>query len=299
MNRPNSRYLLVAVLFSVVLVPVLAADLEVTYVEGRLEVRQGSGWKELEIGDKVPDTATVQFDGFGVAELVGPGARVTLKQKGTFQLAEIVAKSKDVASSGLGSMVKGRVAGVLQGTQKSGSAVMGVRAAEAGTDKEKVSWLGSASDLLAQAKKSMEAGAYEPAVKSLNEAYEYADEAEEPEILFYLALSNAMLERSAPALQAISQAEMKSTDRLYGDFLILRGQLLVDALAFKDAYGSFDAYRVALPGGPGLQLANLMAGYCASQLGDRTEARRSFELAQRADPASEFGKKAQELLGKL
>ncbi len=299
MKRPCARFLLVVALLSAALVPVLAADLEVTYVEGRLEIRQASGWKELEIGDKVPDTATVQFDGFGVAELVGSGTRVTLKQKGTFQLADVVAKSKEVASSGLGSMVKGRVAGVLQGTQKTGSAVMGVRAAEAGTDKEKVSWLGSASDLLAQAKKSMEAGAYEQALKTLTEAFEYADEAEEPEILFYTALSNVMLERNGAALQALSGADMEPSAKLYGDFLILRGQLLVDALSFKDAYGSFDAYRAALPGGPSLQLANLMAGYCAGQLGDRTEARRSLELAQRADPASDLGKKAQELLGKF
>jgi Tfp pilus assembly protein PilF len=264
-----------------------------------LQVKQGSGWKDLEIGDRVPDSATVQFDGSGVAELEGSGVRVTLKLRGTYQLAEIVAKSKEVSATGLGSMVKGRVAGVMRGTQKNESTVAGVRAAEAGSDKEKVSWLGSATDLMAQAKRSLESGDYEKALSPLTEAYDYADESEEPEILYYTALANAMLDRSAKALEVISDVKMAPTDQLYGDFLVLRGQLLVDALSFKDAYGSFDTYRSALPAGPSIQLANLMAGFCAMQLGERAEARKSLDQAQRADPSSELGKKAQELLTKL
>jgi tetratricopeptide (TPR) repeat protein len=176
---------------------------------------------------------------------------------------------------------------------------MGVRAAEAGSDKDKVSWLGNAADLLAQAKTSLEAGSYDQALTALTEAYDYADEAEEPEVLFYTAYANAMLDRNALALKALNDATLEPTDRLYGDYLMLRGQLLVDALSFKDAFGSFDAYRSAMPAGPSIQLAHLMAGYCAGQLGDRVEAKRSLELAERADPASELGLKAKELLGKL
>ena len=280
--------------------PIFAADLEITYVEGRLELSASGGWKALDIGDVLSEAATVRFDGSGVAEIEGTGVKVTLRQQGTYKLSDIIGKSKQVASTGLGSLMKDRVAGVFQGTQRATSAVMGVRAAEVETDSQKrVSWLGSASDLLAQAKKELEAGEYEKALSTLGEAYENADELEEPEILYYTSYANTMTGNSGAALDAIIRARVEPAHPLHGESLLLRGQLLVEALAFGDARSSFEDYRARYPEGSGVQLADLMVGYCAKELGDLEEARRSLDRARSADPASQIGKKAQELLGAL
>ena len=276
-----------------------SANLTVTYVEGLLQVKQGTGWKALDIGDTVADNATIQFDGDGVAELEGGGSTVTLRQAGTFLVSDMVAKTKEVAASGLGSLVRTRVSGVIMGTQKTGSTVAGVRASQAADQQASVSWIGNAADLIEAARKSLSEGSYESALDSLEEAYDYADEVEEPLVLFYTGYANAMLGNNAKALEALAASRLEPDSQYYGDLLILRGQLLVDALSFKDAFAAFDTYRGKYPTGASAQLANLMAGYCASQLGDRTEARRSLDLAQKADPASELGRKAGELIGKL
>jgi hypothetical protein len=288
-----------ALLLGALTAPVWSASLTVTYVEGRLELKQGSGWTELGIGDMVADTATVQFDGDGVAELEGAGVTVTLRQAGAVALSDVMAKSKEVAASGLGSMVKGRVAGVFQGPQKGVSTVMGVRASQAATEQVKVDWIGNATELLEEARKALAEGTYEKALNRLDEAWDYASETEEPMVMFYMGYANAMLGRNAKALDALNGSRMDPASVHYGDFLILRGQLLVEALSFRDAFSAFDSYRASFPTGSDAQLANLMAGYCATQFGDRTEAQRSLALAQRTDPASDFGKKAGELLGQL
>lgn len=299
MSRALIRFTMTALLLAAVLVPGWSANLSVTYLEGVLEVKQGTTWKALDIGDVVADTATVQFDGQGVAELEGTGFKVTLRQQGSFLLTDMIAKSKEVSATGLGSLVRGRVAGVIQGTQKTGSTVAGVRAAEATSNQAAVSWIGNAADLIESARKALAQAQYEGALSSLEEAYDYADEVEEPLVMFYTGYANAMLGRNAKALEALTQSTLGPESEHYSDLLLLRGQLLVDALSFKDAYGAFDTYRKAFPKGADLQLANLMAGYCATQLGDKVEARRSLDLARTADPSSDLGKKAGELIGRL
>jgi hypothetical protein len=299
MSRGGVRLFWVAVLLVIGLDGLAAADLSVVYVEGLLQLKQGTAWKALDIGDEVQDTSTIQFDGQGVAELEGAGVRITLRQAGSFVVSDVIAKTREVSSTGLGSLVRGRVSGVFQGAPRTASTVAGVRAAEAGTEQATVSWIGNAADLIAGARQELGAGEYQKALDTLEEAYEYADEYEAPIVLFYMGYAQAMLGNNAQALDTLNGADLTPDSEYYGDLLILRGQLLVDALAFKDAYTSFDAYRGKYPTGAEVQLANLMAGYCAGQLGDRAEARRSLDLARAADPASDLGKKAGELLGHL
>ena len=133
---------------------------------------------------------------------------VTLREAGVYRLSDIVSKSKEVSSWGFGSLVKTRMSGILHGTQKTESAVMGVRASEAAGEKEEVSWLGSSEELVKEGKQAIEDGNFDEALEIFGEAYEFCEEEEEAGLLFYLGYTRLLMGQKGLALESFSEVEM-------------------------------------------------------------------------------------------
>ena len=77
-----------------------AQELSVSYAEGDVQVRSGSRWAALSIGDWLSPQATIQLGGGAYVELTRADSRIVLSQKGTYNLRDILASSHALDSAG-------------------------------------------------------------------------------------------------------------------------------------------------------------------------------------------------------
>jgi len=86
----SPRYPIVSVLSAAIFMclafPVVALDLDVEYVDGYLDVRDGEEWFELFVGDTVSDSDTIRLDEDSIAELSTRGTKLTVTKPGIYMV---------------------------------------------------------------------------------------------------------------------------------------------------------------------------------------------------------------------
>ncbi len=97
--------LLVIFLVSATLLPLYAEDLMVEYLEGILEVGQGSNWIEVDIGDTIPQNSYLRLSDNGLAELSAGAITITLNQDGTFSIKNLLTSGREVAAWNIACLV--------------------------------------------------------------------------------------------------------------------------------------------------------------------------------------------------
>jgi tetratricopeptide (TPR) repeat protein len=287
-------------LLAALAVPLPAQGLRVDYTEGLVELATASGWKELAPGDTLTTSARIRLDRGGLAELVQGGTRISVSQPGTYQVGDLLASSKKVASWKLGSVVGGKIKGAIAGGEKSGTAVMGTRGAAAG-ESASVEWIESSGteEAVAQGKALMDSGRYDEALKTFQKAQEEAYAGEEGTLLYYQAEVYSLQGRTALALRTLSRVNIQPQEGLYADMVLLKGRLLLESLAFNDALELFNAQLRLNPEGDFSQALLIMSSYSYRGLGLSGGAREALEKAQAMNASSELGKEAGELLKEL
>ena len=80
-----SSFLLLTAAFSLT-----AQQLSVAYLEGRAEVRSGSNWAMLSIGDTVSTDGVLRLGDDAYMVLRGAGASLTFSQQGTYSIHKLV-----------------------------------------------------------------------------------------------------------------------------------------------------------------------------------------------------------------
>lgn len=272
-----------------------AQNLTVSYLEGDVQVRSGSAWTPLAIGDAVPAAASVRVQGESSVQLQGTGGKLYLNRAGVYAVRDLLASMSQLAAKGVPSALARSLRFLKAGASTLPSTASGARAANKSEDEED-GWVESSSEVFLEAgKEYLEAGKFDQAIQQLNEALGSSTGAETPEIRYYLAKAAALNGDVREAWKQIAGLEPGASDAWRGDFVLLKGKLLEDACAFSEAVSwlsandlSQDAQRA--------QLYHLLLGLAYRGAGDEQGARKAFARAVSVSADSDLGKVATELL---
>ncbi|UCF97023.1 MAG: tetratricopeptide repeat protein [Spirochaetaceae bacterium] len=290
----------VPILLVLILIPiaVFSVDYTLAYIHGTIEVQVGGGWRLAEIGTVFSEDAVLRIGSGSVAELSSGALRITLSEPGTYFVSELIKSSRQVSSWGIVQTVRGKIRNLFRGTQELESTTMGVRADKA-TDDLGFEWMDEEEEAVDEGKSLLEAERYEEAVAYFEEALELADERSRSLYLFYVGYAYAMAGKNGLAMRYLNEADPSLLGAHYGDYILLKGQLLLEGQAYQAALELFDPFLKRFPDHENVQTVYFLAAFCSSQLGRKADAAQSLQKAYTLDPSSETGRKARAMLDSL
>jgi len=290
--------LLVIFLISATLLPLYADKLMVEYIEGILEVGQGSNWIEMDIGDTIPQDSYLRLSANGLAELSAGAITITLNQDGTFSSEELLTSGREVAAWDIASLVNSKLSKLISSEQQQGNAVMGVRGDAAG--EEELTWMEEGEEYLEQGKELIRTSDYKEAREVLKEGADYSLNDDEKEVYsFYIASAYALEGKSAVALLMLTDMETEPSAPYYSDYVLLKGKLLIEGLAFKEALLLFNEYLKNPDRGETTQLIYFLSALCNKRLENRQDAMSNLEAAYKINNTSEYGLAARLMMNNL
>jgi hypothetical protein len=290
--------LLVIFLLSAALLPLYAEELMVEYLEGVLEVGQGSNWVEVYIGDTIPQNSFLRLSDNGLAELSAGAVTITLNHDGTFSAETLLASGREVVAWNITSLVNSKLGKLISPRQQQGDAVMGVRGEASG--EEELTWMEEGEEYLERGKELIRTGDYKEAREVLQEGADYSlSDDEKEEYNFYIASAFALEGKSALALLMLTDMKTESSAPYYCDYVLLKGKLLIEGLAFKEALLLFDQYLKNHDRGETAQLIYFLSALCNQRLENRQDAIRNLEAAYEINNTSEYGLAARLMMNNL
>ena len=293
----NSRMI---ALLLVILVPaaVFSLDYRVDYVYGTVEVEADGRWQPAEIGATISGDSSLRIGPGAVAELSSGSMRITLGEAGTYLVSQLTNSSRQVSSWGIVQMVRGKIRNLFRGQPEIESTAMGVRAGEMDDDIG-FDWMDEEEDAVEQGKSLLEEQRYEESIGYFEEALELADERSRSVYLFYMGYAYAMTGKTGLAMRYLNEIEPSHLMAHYGDYVLLKGQLLLEGQAYQAALELFDAFVQRYPDHENSQSVYFLSAFCNNQIGREAEAKELLRRAYDLDPSSETGRRAESMLDSL
>ena len=291
----------VLILLVLTLIPVTAvlADYTVDYVYGTVEVQENNRWRSAEMGALLAEDSLVRLGPGSVAELSSGNTRIILSEANTYILSDLSTSSRQVSSWGIVQMVRGKIRNLFRGQPEIESTAMGVRADEVAEEDLGFEWMDEEEDAVAEGKSLLEAERYEEAVGYFEEALELADEQGRALYLFYMGYAHAMAGNSGLAMRYLNESDPSLLLTHYGDYVLLKGQLLLEGQAYRAALELFDPYLKRHPDHENTQSVYFLSAFCSVQLGRAADAQQMLRKAHALDPSSDVGRKAKAMLDSL
>ena len=272
-----------------------AQDLSVVYMEGDAQVRNGSAWNDLAIGDAVPADSSVRVSRKGCLELKGAAGDFFLNREGSYALADLIAARQKTTSRGAPNALANSLRYLAKGPQRSQSTAAGVRAENKGKD-DTDGWVESSAQVFLEAGKALiRAGRFDQAIVQLNEALDAATDEETPEIQYWLAAATELSGDIRNAWKDLSNVQPGASDTWAGDFVLLKAKLMEDSSDYQAAVDwltandlSADAQRA--------QLYFFLLGLACRGADQEEAAQQALSRAVTLGPETDLGKAATELL---
>jgi hypothetical protein len=278
--------------------PLVAEDLLVEYLEGTLEGKEGSSWAELYIGDVVAENSQIRLSDHGFAELSTRNVTVTLSDDGTYNTQSLLRSGQKVAAWNIGGVVNSKLSKLISPGQQGETAVMGVRGAAA--DQGELTWVEEGGEFMEKGKQLLANGLYDEAVPVFKDGADWALTADErSEYLFYAAYAHSLKGDNAVALIMLEDMALKPDAAIFTDYVLLKGKLLIENLAFADALDLFDEYLAHPDMGETTQVVYFLSAVCYQGLDKMTQAEKFLQDAIKIDASSEYGQAAQRMMGSL
>lgn len=265
-----------------------AQELLVEYVDGILEIREGTQWYELFIGETIEVGDVIRVTEATYAELSGSGMTIKLSEPGTYNTESMVDQARRRNDANMGSFLATRLKNVGASRSQSRGTVGGVRGSEAVT-RPNTMWVGgeSVDDLIAEGIDRLAEEDFQEAYWIFEEAYDYSDELTEHRAAFYLGYSAALVGETDESLSILQGTEPDPSSAYYADHVLVLGQLLVETFAYQRALDLLDEYRGnAVLDSETRQLVLFLEGTSLYGLGRASEAEKTLAEAVSLDPAS-------------
>ena len=289
---------MIVLLILIAAIPLLAEDMLVEYVEGTLEIKEGSRWFELYIGDMVPENSTIRLSDNGFAELSTRNMTVTLSDDGTYDTQSLIRSGQKVASWDIGNVVNSKLSKLISPGQQGETAVMGVRGAAA--DQGELTWVEEGEEFMEKGKQLLADGLFAEAIPVFKDGADWAlTDDERSEYLFYAAYAHSLKGDNAVALIMLEDIALGSQAAIFTDYMLLKGKLLIENLAFADALDLFSEYLKHPDMGETTQVVYFLSALCHQGLDNRTQAQKFLQDAINIDASSQYGKAAQRMMGEF
>jgi tetratricopeptide (TPR) repeat protein len=280
-------------------------SLYVDYIEGDVDVRTKGLWTPVSIGDELLIASSLRLKEGSFIELISGKERISIFEKGTYKLKDIVDTSKEVSSWGMASLFEIKMKAVFAKDEniRGSEAQAGVRGPdESESLEEQVEFFDIEDDnqFIKDGLEFIEKGNYKAALSEFLEGFEKAAGDEEAiTFRYYIAYTYSEMEIKARALKYLNEVEVPEEHPFLRDIILLRGRLLIEGMAFHEALNLLTVYLSRYPEGEFAQALLILSSYCYRGLGDTTKARENLTSAVTIDPATEIGKEAEKILGSL
>jgi tetratricopeptide (TPR) repeat protein len=286
------------------LLPSVAQNVTIDYIDGFLDVMERGSWVEAYIGDTLSASDSVRLDEDSYAELSGRNLNLTLTSPGIYRISELISAAGEGNSLGVGNLVAGKLSLMLQGgSSQVQSAVGGVRASEA-VAAPKLDWMGSdTAELIKEAQDALRENRFDSAQALLEEAYDLAlDDQEESEALFYLGWTLYQKGETAEALKRLTTVQPDSYSSTYHSHFLITGNILVSTFAYDEAiawFNDYDPSAAAFQDTEAEQAIYLLYGMAFKQKGQSTQAREVLQKSLDLNPSGDTAAAARTLLDEL
>lgn len=294
---PRGAALFVLLFVTLSFIP--AQDLVVAYLDGKAEIQSGAAWTSIRIGDAIPMSTSLRLGEASFVELAFPTAAVKLSKPGTYLLSDLVKDAQNVKQANVATLVAGRITKLTQKVAGERSATVGGVRASSAVEQEKLEWAGDVDvDALVQdGVAALADGRPADALKSLDEAREFADRRQLAKVDFYRGYAFSQQGETTTALKVIGALQVRQEEDFYGSYVLAYAGLLLETLAPSDALVLLDKY--AGSDTDTLQAASYLKGVAYKQLGNPVEARRAFTRTRDLNPQSEAAGAAAQQLSQL
>ncbi|MDA3941397.1 MAG: hypothetical protein PF693_19170 [Spirochaetia bacterium] len=273
-----------------------AEDFLLVYSEGDVSENENGTWYELFIGDMLSDSSTLKIGPNSMVEIDANGNTLLLNKPGTYKIGELLSQKGKVSAWGNNPVFKKFLSGdnARSGIQ---TAVMGVRGSATETDD--IEWLSEDSMIIDEAIVMIEDGNFNDAVNFLTEEMDFAFDEDLSVYNYYLGYSYYMLGASGRALSFLDKVESDYDTEYYPDFVVLKGSLLLESLAFNDALDLFNEFLRNDDFSGTAQAVNYLSATALKGLGKDRDAKKKLEITVKMNPSSEIGRSADSLLKNL
>jgi tetratricopeptide (TPR) repeat protein len=273
-----------------------AEDFLLVYSEGDVSENENGTWYELFIGDMLSDSSTLKIGPNSMVEIDANGNTLLLNKPGTYKIGELLSQKGKVSAWGNNPVFKKFLSGdnARSGIQ---TAVMGVRGSATETDD--IEWLSEDSMIIDEAIVMIEDGNFNDAVNFLTEEMDFAFDEDLSVYNYYLGYSYYMLGASGRALSFLDKVESDYDTEYYPDFVVLKGSLLLESLAFNDALDLFNEFLRNDDFSGTAQAVNYLSATALKGLGKDRDAKKKLEITIKMNPSSEIGRSADSLLKNL
>lgn len=288
---------LVIIMLMIVMVFSLAAeDLMLVYTEGDVFLNENGAWYEVFIGDMIDSSSTLKIGPNSLVEIDADGNTLLLNKSGTYKLSELISQTTKVSAWGNNPVFKKFLSGDNSRSNVQ-TAVMGVRGAATETDD--IEWLSEDSMIIDEAIIMISDGDFNGVIDFLSEEMNFAFDEELSGYNYYIGYSYYMLGSSGRALSYLDKVESDYDTEYYPDFVVLKGSLLLESLAYDDALDLFNEFLRNDDFSGTAQAVNYLTATALKGLGRDKDAAKKLEITVKMNPSSEIGRSANTLLQNL
>jgi tetratricopeptide (TPR) repeat protein len=175
---------------------------------------------------------------------------------------------------------------------------MGVRGAAA--DQGELTWIEEGGEFMEKGKQLLKEGLFAEAIPVFKDGADWAlTEDERSEYMFYTAYAHSLKGDSAVALIMLEDMHPGQDASIFTDYVLLKGKLLIENLAFEDALDLFSEYLKHPDMGETTQVVYFLSAVCHQGLDNRARAQKYLQDAVKIDASSEYGRAAQRMMGNL
>jgi len=283
-----------AVLSSVSILPVSALNLDVDYLDGTLEYREGRDtWLKLDIGDSIPENRTIRLSGRGYAELSAGGRKITLTQDGLYEVADLIGDEPE--KTGFRQVLGSKFSSLFKRSDNAQNTAAAVRGAEAESD-DFIAWEDESSDYLQDGIDLFNEGDIAEAKDLFDEGSLWETGAVQRECTFRLGLCEQALGNPRAARRILISVNPEPDDPFLGEYTVAVAALYLESMEYGKADDVLDMYLGSSPSGDAAQAAWLLSAYSLEAQGDSTGSRRSLRNAVDLGADTEIGRAAAGML---
>lgn len=279
-----------------------AEVLTVDYLNGMIELQEGSEWIELFIDDQISSTSVIKLSESSFIELINGNSRFSLIQPGVYHLETIINESAKINSYGIDTILTLKMSAIVSDDDSNvgGETAMGVRADEVEIEME---WMGDdiLNDFLETGIARIMEKKYEDAIQIFEQAVDWADDEQAVLFFYYTALAYTELGNYGIASSYIKNVHFDMDMPAYQDYIVLLGKLLIFSIAYNEALSIFNNYlnHYDNPAPETAQVVYYLSSICHMNLGDNESAIFALNRAKKINPSNEIGKLAVEMLNSV
>jgi tetratricopeptide (TPR) repeat protein len=283
-----------------------AEELEVEYLFGTVEYKSEDNWLELDIGDNFPMDVAIRLEDDAILEFDYEATSITVNRPGTYDIQSLLTKHDELDEWGLSDVLGTKLNNIFNSTNEGQEASsMGVRAAEVeDSDPFDDLWMDDdfeeeEEDLLAAARENIRKGNFTTALDDLRNLENDITEWEEAEFYYLLGMAYLAGGKKAQAMQSLASSHPDRYQEYYGNYILIRGKLLIESLAYTEALLLFNTYLKYNPFGEEAQTMMFLSALCLVQTGDKAAAISRLEKAQKQGGDTGIGRAAGQWIAKL